>query len=398
MPSAYKYRQPNITISNEQMQAYGAIGGTLSGYGYAGTTPITIGGGNAQILHVSTSANYDQWDAGSFYGSGNVSYNVEMPQPIKFEARVRVAPIPGLFATCSDLPAMLKAIREQAAEIISSRLPPVRVATLRPVGAAMLHGDENQVIEAATHITEHRPRITANDIMLESERIENGYHELTFQYVFTGSVSIDMSVSDDFVRKVAADMNMEKMRKIMRNRHAISHKSKEDRRVMPMTALQANEVKARETLREMITESEWRRYLTNGFIMVRAPSGLDYQIFGRGDRLKVFKANELVESVCIHTSHECPPTDHVINMKVLLEIDEEAVRKGGNIRKLEAPRNERRLGEMILGHLQQHADNGVIDQASVDAARARGKRAAKLEELRSSSESLVSIYKKLRTA
>lgn len=95
------------------------------------------------------------------------------------------------------------------------------------------------------------------------------------------------------------------------------------------------ELKARETLREMITESEYRRYITNGFIMVKAKSGLWYQIFNKqaGYWVFSFKDGKMFERLCIHTDSICPPTDHVINMKVLAEIDEESLRKGANITK-----------------------------------------------------------------
>lgn len=92
------------------------------------------------------------------------------------------------------------------------------------------------------------------------------------------------------------------------------------------------ELKARETLREMIPESEWRRYVANAFIMVRGASGNWYQIFGRrGERLRVYRDGKHIQSICIHTDNRCPPTDHVLNMKFLVEFDEQAVLAGGNI-------------------------------------------------------------------
>lgn len=98
---------------------------------------------------------------------------------------------------------------------------------------------------------------------------------------------------------------------------------------------QANEIKARETLRDMVTESEWRRYLTNGFIMVKAPSNRWYQIFNSSSkRVIVYEANKKIAEICIHSDPSCPPTDHVINIKVLAEIDEDAIWQGGNVTKL----------------------------------------------------------------
>jgi hypothetical protein len=91
------------------------------------------------------------------------------------------------------------------------------------------------------------------------------------------------------------------------------------------------ELKARQTLREMLLESEYRRYLTNGFIMVRGQSGKWYQIFNDQRRIQVYENNKLVSRLCIYTSSECPPTDHVINMKLLAELDEDRLWSGSNI-------------------------------------------------------------------
>jgi hypothetical protein len=93
----------------------------------------------------------------------------------------------------------------------------------------------------------------------------------------------------------------------------------------------AEELKARETLRDMISENEWRRYLTNGFIMTKGQSGKWYQIFQQyNERIRVYENGKHVEMLCIHSDGECPPTDHVINMKILAEVDESALWKGSN--------------------------------------------------------------------
>jgi hypothetical protein len=93
----------------------------------------------------------------------------------------------------------------------------------------------------------------------------------------------------------------------------------------------AEELKARDTLRDVLTEREWRRYITNGFIMVRGSSGKWYQIFAQGYQTQVYEHGKYLSSICIHTDSVCPPSDHVLNMKVMIEIDEEAIWKGGRI-------------------------------------------------------------------
>lgn len=92
------------------------------------------------------------------------------------------------------------------------------------------------------------------------------------------------------------------------------------------------ERKAQESLREILLESEWRRYITNGFIMVRGPSGRFYQLFRDGRHTEVFYRGKKVYSLCIRTAGECPPSDHVLGLKLRLEYDEESVWQGSNAR------------------------------------------------------------------
>lgn len=98
------------------------------------------------------------------------------------------------------------------------------------------------------------------------------------------------------------------------------------------------ELKARDTLRDMISEADWRRYMTNGFLMVKGSKDFSkgsaywYQIHAdRSRRVRVYQDGKALKDICIHSADVCPPSDHVINMKVLVEIDEQAVWSGGNV-------------------------------------------------------------------
>lgn len=91
------------------------------------------------------------------------------------------------------------------------------------------------------------------------------------------------------------------------------------------------ENKAIASLRDMLSEKEFRKYLINGFIMVKATSGKWYQIFKKQKHIKVYEKGILVKELCIHTdAKEVPPTDHVINMKLLVECDEQLLWKSSN--------------------------------------------------------------------
>jgi len=92
------------------------------------------------------------------------------------------------------------------------------------------------------------------------------------------------------------------------------------------------EIKARATLRDMISEKEYRKYITNGFVMVQGDSGRWYQVFNKQKHLRVYDKGKFIKELCIHTApKECPPTDHVLNMKVMIECDEQTVWDESNL-------------------------------------------------------------------
>lgn len=97
--------------------------------------------------------------------------------------------------------------------------------------------------------------------------------------------------------------------------------------------ISGQEIKARSTLRDMLTEKEWRRYLTNGFVMHKGSFDLWYQIFSIGG-IAVYRHGKKTHSICIHTDTSCPPSDHVINMMTLIDLDESMIWKGGNVREV----------------------------------------------------------------
>ncbi len=121
--------------------------------------------------------------------------------------------------------------------------------------------------------------------------------------------------------------------------------SKSGRGLLLSATPSIEEMKARETLRDILSEAEWRRYCTNGFVMVRGskdfvnPKGAAgpfwYQIFSDQRHTVVFKDGDKVGSLCIHTDGKCPPSDHVINLKLLVEMDEHQIWAGANLRQPE---------------------------------------------------------------
>jgi hypothetical protein len=120
--------------------------------------------------------------------------------------------------------------------------------------------------------------------------------------------------------------NTERKRREIRSNLAIIVKS----RSQELRDIQDNEWVAMQTLREMITETAYRRYLKDGFISVCGQSGKVYQIFRNRSHQKVYLKGELIEEICVRLKGDVPPTDNVIAFKTMIEVDEESFAMLGN--------------------------------------------------------------------
>jgi hypothetical protein len=102
-------------------------------------------------------------------------------------------------------------------------------------------------------------------------------------------------------------------------------------RAQLVRGVSAAEQTAIQTLREMISESDFRRYIKYGFLMVRGSSGDMFQVFRENWKTKVYRDGELIEEVCVRIKDSnVPPTDNVIAFKTIIESDDEAFRAMGN--------------------------------------------------------------------
>ena len=95
------------------------------------------------------------------------------------------------------------------------------------------------------------------------------------------------------------------------------------------------ERRALETLREIISEEEFRRYLRYGFILVKGKSGATYQVFRNASHCKVWLNGQVIEEVCVRIKDEqVPKTDKLIAFKTIIETSEEQFKKLGNVYKM----------------------------------------------------------------
>jgi hypothetical protein len=94
---------------------------------------------------------------------------------------------------------------------------------------------------------------------------------------------------------------------------------------------------ALETLREVISEAEFRKYLRYGFILVRGQSGDVFQIFRNRSHTRVWRNGKVVEEVCVRIkASDVPPTDNVIAFRQIIQTSEAEFKKLGNVYKLAA--------------------------------------------------------------
>lgn len=124
---------------------------------------------------------------------------------------------------------------------------------------------------------------------------------------------------------------LEKERKIQKIKSNLLIKVK-SRVPSRQAVIPENEQVAIETLRESITEKEFRKYLKYGFVLVNGKGGKTYQVFKNRLHTKVWKGGQVIEEICVHLKDwAIPPTDHVIAFRTMIQADEEAFRKLGNV-------------------------------------------------------------------
>lgn len=97
---------------------------------------------------------------------------------------------------------------------------------------------------------------------------------------------------------------------------------------------------ALETLRESLTEDDYRRYMKNGFLNVTGRSGRTYQIprgSGYSPHVVVWERGKKVAEICSYLKdNQAPPTDRVIAFKAIIEADEQELWQRGNVFKYQA--------------------------------------------------------------
>jgi hypothetical protein len=90
-----------------------------------------------------------------------------------------------------------------------------------------------------------------------------------------------------------------------------------------LTPQDDREIRARETLFRVIGAEKFQKFLKDGFISVRAKSGLVYQIFPGHGVTAVYSNGEQIERLCVVLKGDFPPTDSLI-MRYLIILNDES--------------------------------------------------------------------------
>ena len=111
----------------------------------------------------------------------------------------------------------------------------------------------------------------------------------------------------------------ERLKELLQTRHAPVILGTRKPLVVPTDI---REIRARETLRRVIGDDKFQKFLKDGFITVRAKSGLSYQIFPAHGITAVYRDGVQVERLCVVLIGGFPPTDSLI-MRYLIILNDE---------------------------------------------------------------------------
>jgi hypothetical protein len=92
------------------------------------------------------------------------------------------------------------------------------------------------------------------------------------------------------------------------------------------------ELVALQLLRKMVKPDVFKHYLKYGFVVVRGPSGLEYQVQRKSHIIRVRDRGREIASLCVYVQDpKIPPTDDVVAKLIIIELDEQDIWKRANV-------------------------------------------------------------------
>jgi len=121
----------------------------------------------------------------------------------------------------------------------------------------------------------------------------------------------------------------EQLREILRSRMSPAiHRARK-----ALSPAEEREMRARETLRRVVGEGQFQRYLVHGFVTVRHRNGYTYQIFPGHSGVNVWKNGQKIEHWCVLLSGNFPATDQVIMRYLMCVNNPDQLRAKANVSK-----------------------------------------------------------------
>ena len=117
----------------------------------------------------------------------------------------------------------------------------------------------------------------------------------------------------------------DRLRDIIRSRKAPAAIIRSSRNALPVPK-DVREKRARETMRRVLGEREFRRFMRHGFVSIHGKSGYDYQIFPGQGVTSVFNRGVLIERLCVVLRGNFCPTDSLMMRYLMILNDEEQFR------------------------------------------------------------------------
>lgn len=113
----------------------------------------------------------------------------------------------------------------------------------------------------------------------------------------------------------------ERMRQILASRSAPAFHRGHKRAALALPT-DLREIRARATLRRIIGEDKFRRFMRDGFITVVSKTGLTYRVFPGHGITEVYNKGTMVDRLCVVLKGQFPPTDELL-MRYLLILNDE---------------------------------------------------------------------------
>jgi hypothetical protein len=170
----------------------------------------------------------------------------------------------------------------------------------------------------------------------------------------------------------------ERLRQIMRDRHCPAIHMNPSHLVPG----DSRETKARETLRMIVGEEQFRCFVKRGFVTARGKSGKIYQVFHKSNHLTyIWENGQCIERLCIYLKGSFPPTDFVITLFLMILNNEERVWQVGI---KNGPGRRRQTKQELLNLESDLGLPALIEEAKITGPRPLAEIYADLKEGKSS--------------